>query len=106
MKKRWRKNHAEQQGREGGTKPETSAGKQAGASVSTVQTVTQETSCPKDICREGVHRGSTEQEMRDETENVKHTVLGEVSCVDVDVFATNYLWVSATRGRNRGGNNF
>nr|XP_019584967.1 PREDICTED: band 4.1-like protein 2 isoform X4 [Rhinolophus sinicus] len=66
--------------------PEASAGKQAGASVSAVDTVTQETVvAPKIPAEKSVHEGAIKQDMSEEAEDEQHKVNGEVSHVDIDV---------------------
>ncbi|KAF6364371.1 erythrocyte membrane protein band 4.1 like 2 [Rhinolophus ferrumequinum] len=66
--------------------PEASAGKQAGASVSAVDTVTQETVvAPKIPTEKSVHEGAIKQDMSEEAEDEQHKVNGEVSHVDIDV---------------------
>ncbi|XP_023385584.1 band 4.1-like protein 2 isoform X7 [Pteropus vampyrus] len=66
--------------------PEASPGKRAGASVSTVETVTQEiVVAPKISAEKSVHEGAIKQDMSEETEDEQHKVNGEVSHVDIDV---------------------
>ncbi|XP_019584969.2 band 4.1-like protein 2 isoform X12 [Rhinolophus sinicus] len=66
--------------------PEASAGKQAGASVSAVDTVIQETVvAPKIPAEKSVHEGAIKQDMSEEAEDEQHKVNGEVSHVDIDV---------------------
>lgn len=66
--------------------PEASAGQQAGASVSAVDTVTQETVvAPKIPAEKSVHEGAIKQDMSEEAEDEQHKVNGEVSHVDIDV---------------------
>lgn len=66
--------------------PEASAGQQAGASVSAVDTVTQETVvAPKIPAEKSVHEGAIKQDMSEEAEDERHKVNGEVSHVDIDV---------------------
>lgn len=66
--------------------PEASAGKQAGASVSAVDTVTQETVvAPKIPTEKSVHEGAIKQDVSEEAEDEQHKVNGEVSHVDIDV---------------------
>ncbi|KAM5327142.1 band 4.1-like protein 2 isoform 2-T6 [Glossophaga mutica] len=66
--------------------PEASPGKQAGASVSTVETVAQENVvAPKVSAEKSVHEGALKQDVSEDTEDEQHTVNGEVSHVDIDV---------------------
>ncbi|XP_019519022.1 PREDICTED: band 4.1-like protein 2 isoform X4 [Hipposideros armiger] len=66
--------------------PDASAGEQAGASVSAVDTVTQETVVAPNISTEkSVHEGAIKQDMSEEAEDEQHQVNGEVSHVDIDV---------------------
>ncbi|KAM5285242.1 band 4.1-like protein 2 isoform 3-T7 [Hipposideros larvatus] len=66
--------------------PDASAGEQAGASVSVVDTVTQETVVAPNIPTEkSVHEGAIKQDMSEEAEDEQHQVNGEVSHVDIDV---------------------
>ncbi|XP_032195414.1 band 4.1-like protein 2 isoform X5 [Mustela erminea] len=66
--------------------PEASPVRQAGASVSTVETVTQENVvAPKISAEKSVNEGALKQDMREETEDEQHKVNGEVSHVDIDV---------------------
>lgn len=67
--------------------PEASPVKQAGASVITVETVTQENiGDPKMPTEKSVNEGSIKQDMSEETEEEQqHKVNGEVSHVDIDV---------------------
>lgn len=66
--------------------PEASAGQQAGASVSAVDTVTQETVvAPKVPAEKSVHEGALKQDVSEEAEDEQHKVNGEVSHVDIDV---------------------
>lgn len=66
--------------------PDASAGEQAGASVSAVDTVTQETVVAPNIPTEkSVHEGAIKQDMSEEAEDEQHQVNGEVSHVDIDV---------------------
>ncbi|XP_035880613.1 band 4.1-like protein 2 isoform X11 [Phyllostomus discolor] len=66
--------------------PEASPGKQAGASVSTVETVAQENVvAPKVSAEKSVHEGALKQDVSEDTEDEQHKVNGEVSHVDIDV---------------------
>ncbi|XP_032699360.1 band 4.1-like protein 2 isoform X3 [Lontra canadensis] len=66
--------------------PEASPVRQAGASVSTVETVTQENVvAPKIPAEKSVNEGALKQDMCEETEDEQHKVNGEVSHVDIDV---------------------
>ncbi|XP_036901643.1 band 4.1-like protein 2 isoform X5 [Sturnira hondurensis] len=66
--------------------PEASPGKQAGASVSTVETVAQENVvAPKVSAEKSVHEGALKQVMSEDTEDEQHKVNGELSHVDIDV---------------------
>ncbi|XP_054425932.1 band 4.1-like protein 2 isoform X5 [Pteronotus mesoamericanus] len=66
--------------------PEASPGKQAGASVSTVETVAQENvGAPKVSAEKSVHEGALKQDVSEDTEDEQHKVNGEVSHVDIDV---------------------
>ncbi|XP_058531119.1 band 4.1-like protein 2 isoform X13 [Ochotona princeps] len=66
--------------------PEASPDRQAGASVPTVDTVTQEKVVAQEPSGEkSVNEGALKQDMREETEDKQHRVNGEVSHVDVDV---------------------
>lgn len=67
--------------------PEASPVKQAGASVITVETVTQENiGDPKMPAEKSVNEGSVKQDVSEETqEEQQHKVNGEVSHVDIDV---------------------
>ncbi|XP_049641114.1 band 4.1-like protein 2 isoform X2 [Suncus etruscus] len=67
--------------------PEASPVKQAGVSVITVETVTQENiGDPKIPAEKSVNEGSIKQDMSEETEEEQqHKVNGEVSHVDIDV---------------------
>lgn len=66
--------------------PEASAGQRAGASVSAVDTVTQETVvAPKVPAEKSVHEGALKQDVSEEAEDEQHKVNGEVSHVDIDV---------------------
>ncbi|XP_066104083.1 band 4.1-like protein 2 isoform X8 [Saccopteryx bilineata] len=66
--------------------PEASPGKQAGASVGTVDTVAQEhVVAPKIPAEKSAHEGAIKQDMSEETEDEQHKVNGEVSHIDTDV---------------------
>ncbi|XP_045355539.1 band 4.1-like protein 2 isoform X7 [Leopardus geoffroyi] len=66
--------------------PEASPGRQAGASVSAVETVIQEkVVAPKLSAEKSVNEGAIKQDMSEETEDEQHKVNGEVSHVDIDV---------------------
>ncbi|XP_036103899.1 band 4.1-like protein 2 isoform X2 [Molossus molossus] len=66
--------------------PEASPGRLAGASVSTVETVTQEhVVAPEITAEKSVHEGAIKQDMSEDTEDEQHKVNGEVSHVDIDV---------------------
>ncbi|XP_070273785.1 band 4.1-like protein 2 isoform X8 [Myotis yumanensis] len=66
--------------------PEASPGRHAGASVSTVETVTQEhVVAPKIPAEKSVHEGAFKQDVSEDTEDEQHKVNGEVSHVDIDV---------------------
>ncbi|XP_037003770.2 band 4.1-like protein 2 isoform X3 [Artibeus jamaicensis] len=66
--------------------PEASPGKQAGASVSTVETVAQENVvAPKVSAEKSVHEGALKQDVSEDTEDEQHKVNGELSHVDIDV---------------------
>ncbi|XP_058163418.1 band 4.1-like protein 2 isoform X2 [Dasypus novemcinctus] len=66
--------------------PEASPGRHTGASVITVETVTQENVVAQKIPGEkSVNEGAVKQDMREETEEEQHKVNGEVSHVDIDV---------------------
>ncbi|XP_055982379.1 band 4.1-like protein 2 isoform X7 [Sorex fumeus] len=66
--------------------PEASPGKQAGASVITVDTVTQENvGEPTMPAEKSVNEGTIKQDMSEETEEEQHKVNGEVAHVDIDV---------------------
>lgn len=66
--------------------PEASAGQPAGASVSAVDTVTQETVvAPKRPTEKSVHEGAVKQDVSEEAEDEQQKVNGEVSHVDIDV---------------------
>ncbi|XP_060046453.1 band 4.1-like protein 2 isoform X12 [Erinaceus europaeus] len=68
------------------TVPEASLVKQAGASVTTVDTVIQENVVTLKIPAEkSINEGVVKQDMREETEDEQHKVNGEVSHVDIDV---------------------
>ncbi|XP_043448268.1 band 4.1-like protein 2 isoform X4 [Prionailurus bengalensis] len=66
--------------------PEASPGRQAGASVSAVETVIREkVVAPKLSAEKSVNEGAIKQDMSEETEDEQHKVNGEVSHVDIDV---------------------
>ncbi|XP_077875271.1 band 4.1-like protein 2 isoform X5 [Ictidomys tridecemlineatus] len=66
--------------------PEASPGRQAGASVITVETVAQENVVAQKISAEkSINEGMVKQDMGEETEEEQHKVNGEVSHVDIDV---------------------
>ncbi|EFB30246.1 hypothetical protein PANDA_012520, partial [Ailuropoda melanoleuca] len=66
--------------------PGASPGRQAGASVSTVETEIQENVvAPKIPAEKSVNEGAIKQDMSEETEDEQHKVNGEVSHVDIDV---------------------
>ncbi|XP_029799252.1 band 4.1-like protein 2 isoform X5 [Suricata suricatta] len=66
--------------------PEASPVRQAGASVSAVDTVTRENVvAPKLSAEKSVHEGAIKQDMSEEPEDEQHKVNGEVSHVDIDV---------------------
>ncbi|KAG3290243.1 erythrocyte membrane protein band 4.1 like 2, transcript variant X15 [Ictidomys tridecemlineatus] len=66
--------------------PEASPGRQAGASVITVETVAQENVVAQKISAEkSINEGTVKQDMGEETEEEQHKVNGEVSHVDIDV---------------------
>nr|XP_045014966.1 band 4.1-like protein 2 isoform X7 [Jaculus jaculus] len=66
--------------------PEASPGRQAGASVMTVEAEAQEhVVVPEVPAEKSAHEGTVEQDMGEETEEEQHRVNGEVSHVDVDV---------------------
>ncbi|XP_036269316.1 band 4.1-like protein 2 isoform X10 [Pipistrellus kuhlii] len=66
--------------------PEASPGRHAGASVSAVETVTQEhVVAPKIPTEKSVHEGAFKQDVSEDTEDEQHKVNGEVSHVDIDV---------------------
>ncbi|XP_015413293.1 PREDICTED: band 4.1-like protein 2 isoform X4 [Myotis davidii] len=66
--------------------PEASPGRHAGASVSAVETVTQEhVVAPKIPAEKSVHEGAFKQDVSEDTEDEQHKVNGEVSHVDIDV---------------------
>lgn len=66
--------------------PEASPGRHAGASVSAVETVTQEHVVALKIPAEkSVHEGAFKQDVSEDTEDEQHKVNGEVSHVDIDV---------------------
>ncbi|XP_048654272.1 band 4.1-like protein 2 isoform X9 [Marmota marmota marmota] len=66
--------------------PEASPGRQAGASVITVETVAQENVVAQKIPAEkSINEGTVKQDMGEETEEEQHKVNGEVSHVDIDV---------------------
>ncbi|XP_062042739.1 band 4.1-like protein 2 isoform X1 [Lepus europaeus] len=66
--------------------PEASPDRQAGASVTTVETVAQENVVAQELSGEkSVNEGALKQDMREETEEEQHRVNGEVSHVDIDV---------------------
>lgn len=66
--------------------PEASPGRQAGASVITVETVAQENVVAQKISAEkSISEGTVKQDMGEETEEEQHKVNGEVSHVDIDV---------------------
>ncbi|XP_036172131.1 band 4.1-like protein 2 isoform X16 [Myotis myotis] len=66
--------------------PEASPDRHAGASVSAVETVTQEHVVALNIPAEkSVHEGAFKQDVSEDTEDEQHKVNGEVSHVDIDV---------------------
>ncbi|XP_069929677.1 band 4.1-like protein 2 isoform X10 [Oryctolagus cuniculus] len=66
--------------------PEASPDRQAGASVTTVETVARENVVAQELSGEkSVNEGALKQDMREETEEEQHRVNGEVSHVDIDV---------------------
>ncbi|XP_025721218.1 band 4.1-like protein 2 isoform X9 [Callorhinus ursinus] len=66
--------------------PEASPVRQAGASVSAVETVIRENVvAPQIPAEKSVNEGAIKQDMSEETEDEQHTVNGEVSHVDIDV---------------------
>ncbi|XP_059556302.1 band 4.1-like protein 2 isoform X5 [Myotis daubentonii] len=66
--------------------PEASPGRHAGASVSAVETVTQEHVVALKIPAEkSVHEGAFKQDVSEDTEDEQHKINGEVSHVDIDV---------------------
>lgn len=66
--------------------PEASPGRHAGASVSTVETVTQEhVVATKTPAEKSVHEGTFKQDVSEDTEDEQQKVNGEVSHVDIDV---------------------
>ncbi|XP_057167027.1 band 4.1-like protein 2 isoform X4 [Ursus arctos] len=66
--------------------PGASPGRQAGASVSTVETEIQENVvAPQIPAEKSVNEGAIKQDMSEETEDEQHKVNGEVSHVDIDV---------------------
>ncbi|XP_077910856.1 band 4.1-like protein 2 isoform X10 [Halichoerus grypus] len=66
--------------------PEASPVRQAGASVSAVETVIRENvGAPQIPAEKSVNEGAIKQDMSEETEDEQHTVNGEVSHVDIDV---------------------
>ncbi|XP_044773483.1 band 4.1-like protein 2 [Neomonachus schauinslandi] len=66
--------------------PEASPVRQAGASVSAVETVIRENvGAPQIPAEKSVNEGAVKQDMSEETEDEQHTVNGEVSHVDIDV---------------------
>ncbi|XP_066229329.1 band 4.1-like protein 2 isoform X7 [Saccopteryx leptura] len=66
--------------------PEASPGKQAGASVGTVDTVAQEhVVAPEIPAEKSAHEGAIKQDVSEETEDEQHKVNGEVSHIDTDV---------------------
>uniref|UniRef100_A0A8D2D0N5 Erythrocyte membrane protein band 4.1 like 2 n=1 Tax=Sciurus vulgaris TaxID=55149 RepID=A0A8D2D0N5_SCIVU len=66
--------------------PEANPGRQAGASVITVETVAQENVVTQKLSSEkSVNEGTVKQDLREETEEEQHKVNGEVSHVDIDV---------------------
>ncbi|XP_054990199.1 band 4.1-like protein 2 isoform X4 [Sorex araneus] len=66
--------------------PEASPGKQAGPSVITVETVTQENvGEPTMPAEKSVNEGAIKQDMSEEAEEEQHKVNGEVAHVDIDV---------------------
>ncbi|XP_047413327.1 band 4.1-like protein 2 isoform X4 [Sciurus carolinensis] len=66
--------------------PEANPGRQAGASVITVETVAQENVVAQKLSAEkSVNEGPVKQDLREETEEEQHKVNGEVSHVDIDV---------------------
>lgn len=66
--------------------PEASPGRHAGASVSTVETVTQEhVVATKTPAEKSVHEGAVKQAVSEDTEDEQQKVNGEVSHVDIDV---------------------
>ncbi|XP_077632094.1 band 4.1-like protein 2 isoform X6 [Crocuta crocuta] len=66
--------------------PEASPVRQAGASVSAVETVIRENvGAPKLSAEKSVNEGAVKQDLSEETEDEQHKVNGEVSHVDIDV---------------------
>lgn len=66
--------------------PEARAGRQAGASVSTVETEAQgDVGAPKIPAEKSAHEGAVQQDVSEETEDEPQKVNGEVSHVDIDV---------------------
>lgn len=83
--------------------PEASPGRQAGASVSAVETVIREkVVAPKLSAEKSVNEGAIKQDMSEETEDEQHKVNGEVSHVDIDVLP-QIICCSEVNGRPRAG---